>query len=267
VAIYQSFYTDMIFYAGAYALIGNSGTNGIGISGPNFGPNVRRGPNLMHMNHFKYNYNVAPETASQVILHEFGHRWLYFFRFADRGEVSSALNPISAHPAAYVSTPSAFPVFKENESSVMGGAVFLPEGPNTYRTKVANRGYSWMDLYLMGLAEASEVTPWYYLTGTTLRAEYWPDDNVVVTGDKHEVNLDQVVQVHGPRFPTTAYAQKKFKVLFVLVTEPGKDATDADVAKMNEWRALFEKTFNQATGGRGGVETSFVQPGKKRATR
>jgi hypothetical protein len=267
VAIYQSFYTDMIFYAGAYAIVGNAGVNGIGISGPNFGPNVRRGPNLMHMNHFTYNYNTAAESASQVILHEFGHRWLYFFRFANNGEISSALNPISAHPAAYVSTPAAFPVFTENESSVMGGAVFMPEGTNTYRTRVANRGYSWMDLYLMGLASASEVAPWYYLTGTTLRAEYWPDDNVVVTGDKHEVKLDQVVAVHGERFPSAAYSQKKFKVLFVLVTEPGKPATDADVAKMNEWRANFERTFYLATGGRGGVETAFVQPGKKRATR
>ena len=149
----------------------------------------------------------------------------------------------------------------------MGGAVFSEEGGGSYRTHVANRGYSWVDLYLMGLAAPEEVQPWFYLTGTSLRGEYWPDDNIVVNGTKREVSLSQLTAVHGPRNPSAALAQKTFRVLFVLVSEAGKEPTDEDVAKMNEWRALFERTFSLATGGRGRVETTFVQPAKKRPTR
>jgi hypothetical protein len=149
----------------------------------------------------------------------------------------------------------------------MGGAVFAEEGPGTYRTRVANRGYSWTDLYLMGLAAKEEVQPWFYLAGTTLPLAYWPENDIVVSGEKRGVTIDQVVAVHGPRNPSVNLSQKTFRVLFVLVTPEGQDASDADVAKMNEWRALFERTFSLATGGRARVETTFVQPTKRRAAR
>jgi len=267
VAIYQNFYTDMIFYAGAYSIAGNPQVNGIAPTSPSYGLSARRHPNLLHMNHFTYNYNSAEESASQVILHEFGHRWLYFFRILDGGAITNPLNPVSGHPAAFVHTPAAFPVFREGESSTMGGAVFSQEGTNSWRAKVTNRGYSWADLYLMGLASREEVQPWFYLTGTGLRGEYWPDDNVVVSGEKREVTVDQIVGAHGARNPSVSLSQKKFRVLFVLVTEPGKEATESDVAQMNALRSLFERTFYRATGGRGQVETTYVRPARTRAVR
>jgi hypothetical protein len=267
VAIYQTFFTDMIFYAGAYSISGNAGVSGLGLSTTQFGPGIPRRPNVLHMNQLTYNYNAATETASQVILHEFGHRWLYFFRILEGNAITSSLNPVSAHPAAYVNTPAAFPVFREGEASVMGGAVFTAEGASTYRAHASNRGFSWVDLYLMGMASPSEVAPWFYLAGTGLRPEYWPDDGVVVSGEKRDVGIDQVLAVQGLRDPAAGMSQKKFRVLFVLVTEPGREASVAEVAKINEWRGVLERTFSLATGGRGRVETTFVQPPKKRATR
>lgn len=265
VAIYQNFYTDMIFYAGAYATSGNPGVTGIAPSSPTYGAHARRMPTLLHMNHFTYNYNATPETASQVLLHELGHRWLYFFRILEGGALTNSLNPVSAHPAAFVHAPAAFPVFREGESSTMGGAVFTNEGGNTYRARVSNRGFSWIDLYLMGLAAPEEVMPWFYLAGTGLRGEYWPEDNVVVTGEKREVSIDQIVAAHGDRNPSASLAQKKFRLLFVLVTEG--EPSDADAAKLNEWREVLEQTFYRATGGRGIVETELVRPAKRRAGR
>ena len=267
VAIYQSFYTDIIHYAGAYSVGGNPAVNGIAPPSQSYGTNARRHPNLLHMNHFTYNYNGAEETAAQVILHEFGHRWLYFFRILENGALTSSLNPLSAHPAAYVHTPAAFPVFREGESSTMGGAVFSEEGANTFRTKVANRGYSWTDLYLMGLAAPEEVQPWFYLAGTTLPGAYWPENNITVTGEKREVTVGQIIAAHGPRNPAVGLSSKKFKVAFVLVTEPGREATAADVAKMNEWRKLFERTFYLATGGRAQVDTTYVKATRRHAVR
>lgn len=255
--MYQTYYTDMIFYAGAYAAGGNPGVDGIAPTALTYGAHFRRSPTLMHMNQLTYNYSVAEPTASKVMLHEFAHRWLYFFRIMENGLATRSLNPVSSHPAAFVHTPSAFPVYGDDESSVMGGASFAQQADGTYRAHAANFGYSWMDLYCMGLASPQEVTPWFYLSGTPLPKEYWPQDGVVVSGD---VTLPQMLAVHGPRIPSRDYAQKQFRVLFVLMTDEDRGATDAEVAQLNEWRAVMEKNFALATGQRGSLRTTFVRP-------
>ncbi len=265
VAMYQSFFTDIIFYAGAYATGGNPQVDGIAPFTPTYGSHVTRNPTLLHMNQLTYNYSAAEQTASKVMLHEFGHRWLYFFTIAENGSASHILNPVSAHPAAYVDTRTAFPVYGENESSVMGGAYFTQQTDGSYRAHAANMGYSWTDLYLMGLAAPEEVPPWFYLAGTSLPREYWPAEGAIANGEKHEVKLSQITAVHGVRKPSVALSQRQFRVLFVLVTEDGVDATGAEVAKVNEWRMLLERNFAIATGGRGKLITTFVRPSKRRA--
>ena len=217
------------------------------------------------MNQLTYNYSAAETTASKLLLHEFGHRWLYFFRIAENGSADYVLNPVSPHPAAYVHTASAFPVYGEHESSVMGGAYFTPQTDGSYVAHAANMGYSWTDLYLMGLAAPEEVPPWFYLAGTNLPREYWPTEGAIANGEKREVQLSQIVAVHGARKPSTALSQRQFRVLFILVTEDGVEATDAEVAKLNEWRMLMERNFATATGGRGKLVTTFVRPAKRRA--
>jgi len=267
IAIYQSFYTDIIFFAGAYATRGNAQVSGIAPDATFAGS--ARAPTLLHLNQLTYNYNAATKTASKVILHEFGHRWLYFFSIRENGQNSRVLNPLGAHPAAYVDTRSVFRIYDDNESSVMGGAFFSEEPDTRYKARALNHGYSWTDLYLMGLAAPEEVQPWFYLNATApaLPGAYWPQDGIIVSGEKRTVNLNQILAVHGARKPSVATSQKHFRVAFVLVTEPGKDATEAEVAKMNEWRALFARNFAIATGGRGAVETTVVRLGKKRGVR
>jgi len=267
VAMYQTYFTDMIFYAGAYATGGNPQVDGIAQFSPGYGSHNTRSPTLLHMNQLTYGYSAAEQTASKVMLHEFGHRWLYFFTIAENGGAMRSLNPVSAHPAAYVHTPAAFTVYGSDESSVMGGAFFTPQTDGSYRAHAANMGYSWTDLYLMGLAATSEVPPWFYLAGTDLPREYWPQEGAVAFGEKRNVQVNQITAVHGARIPSTALSQRQFRVAFVLVTEDGVEATDAEVAKLNEWRMLMERNFAIATGGRGRLVTTFVRPEKRRATR
>jgi hypothetical protein len=266
VAIFQTFFTDLIFYAGAYATRGNPQVDGIAPRSRGIDADIARSPTLLHMNQLNYGYFVAEQPASQVMLHEFGHRWLYHFAIEEDGETSNALNPVSSHPASYVHTPSAFPVYGANESSVMGGAYYTPQPDGSYRAHVANRGFSWTDLYLMGLAGPEEVPPWFYIAGTSLPREYWPPDGAIANGQKRDVGVGQIIAVHGPRIPSVALSQRQFRVLFVLLTEHGVEATDAEVAKLNQWRGLMERNFATATGGRGRLVTTFVRPGKKRAS-
>ena len=267
VAMYQTYFTDIIFFAGAYATGGNPKVDGIAAPQPGFGYSEPREVTLLHMNQLEYNYSAAEMSASKVMLHEFGHRWLYFISIAENGQNTRSLNPLSAHPAAYVHTPAAFPVYGPDESSVMGGGFFTPQNDGTYRAHAANQGYSWTDLYLMGLADPEEVPPWFYLAGTTLPGAYWPEEGSVVNGQRRDVAVSQVTTALGPRLPTTALSQRVFKVLFVLVTEEDRDPTDAEVAKLNEWRALMERNFAIATGGRARLSTSFARPDKRRAVR
>lgn len=268
VAMYQTFYTDLIFYAGAYATGGNPGVDGISAPSTTRGSAVPRGPTLLHMNQLNYGWNATQTNASNVILHEFGHRWLYFFRIQEEGAATRSLNPVSSHPAGFVSTPAAFRVWEDNESSVMGGATFSLQNDGRYRAHTSNFGYSWTDLYLMGLAAPSEVPQWYYLANTipALPKEYWPADGATVTAERRNVSVDQIIAVEGKRNPSTALSQRLFRVLFVLVTEGG-EPTPGEVAQMNQWRALFEKNFSIATGGRARVSTEYVVASKKRAVR
>jgi len=267
VVMYQTFFTDIIFYAGAYATGGNVQVDGIANFSPFSGTKVARAPTLLHMNQLTYNYSVAEDSASKLLLHEFGHRWLYFISITENGQTGRFLNPASAHPAAYVHTPSAFPVYGPDESSVMGGGYFTGQSDGSYRAHAANMGYSWTDLYLMGLAAPQEVPPWFYLANTNLPREYWPAEGVVVSGERRDVSIGQITSVHGQRTPSSAISPRRFRVLFVLVTEAGKEPTEAEVAKLNEWRALMERNFATATGGRGALETTYIEPTKKRTVR
>lgn len=265
-AIYQAFYTDLIFYAGAYSTVGNPQVNGIGSRG-GFGSAFAKTPALLHMSHFTYGYNSAEKTASQVALHEFGHRWLYHTSIRLNGASSRVLNPVSAHPAQYVHMPAAFKVYDDAESSTMGGAFFTQQGDGSWIARVANAGFTWIELYLMGLASPSEVPPWFFLDGTqpALGGEYWPLDKQVVTGTPTNVGVEQIIGASGERKPSAAGSQRGFRVPFVIVTYPGELATPEQVAQMTALRAVFEKNFALATGGRAAVTTHWPLPRRRSA--
>jgi hypothetical protein len=264
VAMYQDFYTDLIFYASAYATSGNPQVDGISYEDlPLYGTGVAKRPTLMHMNHLTYDFSATEKSASQVMLHEFGHRWLYYLEVELPPEEDRVLNPVSPHPAAYVHTPSAFAMHGANEASVMGGGFFTPLGGNQWKTTAANYGYSWLDLYAMGLAAPAEVRPWFFLKGTTLPQQYFPPNDVAVSGTRRDVDLDHVRRQLGFREPSTAYADRAFRVLFVLVTNDGASAEE--LATMRRWRSVFERDFAKATGNRGSVKTSFVRGVRSRA--
>ena len=267
-AIYQSFLTDIIFYAGAYSTGGNPRVDGIAAFDPaTWGTTAPPEAAMLHMNQLTYNYNSVETRAAQVMLHELGHRWLFFARIREDGSVTRVLNPISAHPAQYVHLPAAFSVYTDRESSVMGGAYFSLEGDGRWKARVANNGYSWLDLYLMGLASPEEVAPFFYLAATSpaLAGAYSPTDGTVVSGTRRDVALQQLIEVEGPRKPTTAFSQKGFRVVFALVTEDDREPTTAETAKLDELRTLLTRNFALATGGRGGVQANYAVPTRRRS--
>ncbi|HEV7923694.1 MAG TPA: hypothetical protein VGR02_23140 [Thermoanaerobaculia bacterium] len=272
VAIYQNFFTDLILYAGAYSTGGNPGVKGIA-DFADVGPNVPRAPALLHMNKVGYGVNRDARAASHVIMHELGHRWMFYFSIMENGSRSFVLNPISAHPAQYVDTRAAFPVYLDVDSSVMGGGTFADNHDGSFTSSAyASYGYSWLDLYLMGLADKSEVTPWFYIANSNPRLgdAYYPPERRTYRGTRRDVGIQQVVDAMGARSPAYPGTQRTFRVAFVLLADPDRPVSESEVALVQQYRGLLETNFPMATAERGNVTTSIVPappPPRRRAVR
>jgi hypothetical protein len=262
VAIYQNFFTDLVLYAGAYSTGGNAGASGIKLTTA-IGPALPRTPALMHMNKIGYSWNSTDPDAGHVILHEFGHRWLLQINILEDGKPTRVLDPISSHPAQYVHTPAPFPVLASTEGSCMGGAYFTDNGNGTFSSpEFTNFSYSSLDLYLMGLGDKSEVTPFYYIADSDpkLGDAYYPPPQQVFRGTRKEVVMQQVLDAMGERKPAYPDTQRNFHVLFVLMTDIDHPLSDDDLASVVSYRQLLEKNFRIATGSRAEVSTLFSPP-------
>lgn len=271
IAIYQNFATDLVFYAGAYSTGGNPGVDHIDMFGRS-SSDLPRAPALMHMNLIRYSHNSTDDDAGFVLMHELGHRWLMTVNIAgDDGKPTTVLNPLTAHPAMYVNTPAAFRVFTDRDASVMGGSNFEDAGNGTFRTPSTPYvwSYSWLDLYLMGLATPDEVLPFFYIAESSpvLGQEYSPPSGNSYHGVRKNVTMDKLVATMGRRSPAYPDTQRLFRVLFVVLSDPGNPVVSADLQDINRYRHVFERNFLIGTGGRGAVTTTFLPnpPPKRRA--
>lgn len=265
VAIYENFRTDLDFWASAYATGGNPGVDGIGNTQSAADP---RGPTLLQMNVAEFSPSML--LHNRELLHEFGHRWLFFVGYRDAtGAIRHDLNPAAyLHPAAWVDTRAAFRVAEASDSSVMGGGYFTPRGDGSFAlAPVSPQGYSWLDLYLMGLAAPEEVPPFFWIENSTpaLRNEYWPPFNLTfVQGDKREVRVQDVIAAEGPRIPSYPATQRSFRVAFVLLADPSKPVSLNDVAGVTWARDTLIRDFSSATGGRATVVALTAPAGTPR---
>jgi hypothetical protein len=250
VAIYTNFLSDIILTRfGAYATFANPGADGIS---SHSSKDLPRAPTLMHMNALGVE---GTHRRTDVLLHELGHRWLYNFELRDEsGARRRLLNPAGAHPAAWVHMPGAFGGAAPQASSPMGGGMFTDNHNGTFTTvgDPSIDAYSWHELYLMGLARAEEVQPWWYLSGTTLEDEYYPGANVTVNAVRHDLGVQNIIDAMGPRDPAYPNSQKEFRVLFVALERAGAPANVTET-----FRTDFEPAFATATGGRGKVITTL----------
>jgi hypothetical protein len=253
--VFQNFLTDIVFYAGAWSTVGNASADGIG-TGSAADPVA---PALLHMNALGVGWNSWDAGKVTVLNHEFGHHWLYFPLVDEAGEIGRPLG--NGHPAGWVHTPAAAPVYNDYDASCMGGSTWTDHADGTFTSApgFASYGYSWQDLYLMGLADESEVGPWFYLADSdpALPGAYWPAEDLTVTATRVDVGVDQFVSAMGPRLPGIADSQKDFLAPMVLLTRPG-EWDQADVDELVATCELWETQFRRSTLGRGTVTCDRV---------
>ena len=162
--------------------------------------------------------------ARGVVLfaHEFAHVWVASLSYDQNGR-KEPLFDSGNHWRRGLHAPAAFPWRTDvaNPRTTMGGRVWRQNGDGTF-TDVADwhssfgGGHSWLDLYAMGLVDASEVPDTFFLRNLRRIA----GDRY--TAEKDIVRIEDIIASEGPRLPSAVDAQTAFNVGFVYLVEPGK---------------------------------------------
>jgi hypothetical protein len=252
VALYQNFDTNLRVFARAYSTVGNSGADGVWTNGASSSARPRS-PALLHMNSLEHHGTLSTQT---LLLHELGHRWLFWVDYMDGAVRSGALNAGGAHPGRHTNLPAV----AATGPTPMNGERWNDNGDGTFTRVPGTVGYSWLELYLMGLASASEVAPVFHIENAVETS-----NRETVRGTRKNVSIEQIIAAMGPRFPAYPQAQKKFAMLFVLVVDRVPTAAEIQTMKTNS--TSFPQTFRNATAQRGEIVLLDPTKPKRRAAR
>ena len=210
-------------------------------------------------------YNLAMAQ----IAHEHGHRWSTRSRAIVDGEtielrgehVPWAMSG-AAHWPGGLHAPSPFPYGDgEHEGSVMGGAVYEDNGDGTFTildrgSMVPASGYSYLELYLIGVLPPAEV-PDFFLLQNIERLGRDDQGRQIVRADRIDITIDDIVAHNGPRVPSVAEAPKEFRNAFVAVVLPGASPSAELLERTDGIRSQWITFWNRVTGGRSTMSTDL----------
>jgi hypothetical protein len=197
-----------------------------------------------------YNYGISQ------IAHEMGHRWSAFVS-AKIGSETIPLGP--THWARGLHAPVAFPFQRPSEASAMGGGVWQDNFDGTYTQLdddyyVPATGWSYLDLYLMGLIGASEV-PDFFILRNLVAAGKDTQGRPIFKADRTKVTIQDVIAVEGPRLPDVDKAQKQFNTGIVVMVERGEPPSQELIDRANGIRVAWIDYFRTTTGHRASMTT------------
>lgn len=172
-----------------------------------------------------YNY------AMSQLGHEMGHRWAAFVSAKVNGETIQ-LGPV--HWARGLQAPVAFPYQRPVEASAMGGGVWQDNFDGTFTQLdddyyVPATGYSYLDLYLMGLISPAEV-PDFFILKNLVPAGKDSHGHAIFKADRIKITIQDVITAEGRREPDVDHSQRNFNTGIVLIVEHG-NAPSHDLAE------------------------------------
>lgn len=197
---------------------------------------------------------LGTNSTMDVMGQEAGHRFAAFIAFDDAGTVSNGLlGRSNAH----------WSFFHNSLASDMEGNQIRDNQNGTFTTVAATSGFDYLDEYLFGLRDSSQVdTLWYVANpssfspaGTYTRGSA-PQIGVTFAGTRRAVSVQQIVAANGLRVPTPATSQKTFKMAWVLLTKNGEAPTAADLAKIETFRSAWSSYFSTHTEGLGAMDNT-----------
>jgi hypothetical protein len=204
------------------------------------------------------NGKIPPyDYAMSQIGHEMGHRWSAFVS-AKVGSETIPLGP--THWARGLQAPVAFPYQRPVEASAMGGGVWQDNFDGTYTQLdddyyVPATGWSYLDLYLMGLIAPGEV-PDFFILRNLVPAGRDANNHSMFKADRTKVTIQDVIAVEGPRLPDVNHSQKDFNTGMVVVVEHGKTPSKELLERTNGIRLRWMDYWETTTGHRSSMTTN-----------
>ncbi|HUP24048.1 MAG TPA: CARDB domain-containing protein [Thermoanaerobaculia bacterium] len=179
----------------------------------------------------------------RVLAHELMHRWGVHVRF--RGADGAASTELLGHQGVHW-----HPLADTSRGTLMYGNHWQDLGDGRFRAGLPRDAFHPFDLYLAGFVEPEEVPPLRLLRTSDPTPGWIPRSGLELQAEAIEVSIDDVIAVEGPRDPPASSAQRRFRLGFVLVTRPGDDVTESQVAAIERMGRELETRWSILTGGR-----------------
>ncbi len=198
---------------------------------------------------------LSVDGAISVAAHEIHHQFAAFLSLQAPGLPPDAL---TGRDGAHWS------FFFDSDASLLYGSDWVEGPPGAWTAQSSQRRYSWLDLYLMGLATPAEVTPMTVLEpapGTPFTpTDLPPPIGTKITATAKTFGIGAVIAANGARVPDAAHAQKAFRAAFVLLLPPGQSIpTPAQVDYVDAVRRRLANEFFFLTRGRAVMETELLE--------
>lgn len=189
--------------------------------------------------------------AMSQIGHEMGHRWAAFVS-AKVGDETFPLGP--THWARGLQAIVPFPYVRPTEASIMGGGVWQDNFDGTFTQLdddyyVPATGYSYLDLYLMGMISPAEVPDFFILRNLSFVSRD-ANGHPVFKANRTKVTIQDVIAAEGPRTPGVDKSQRQFNTGMVIIVQHGQKPSQQLIEETNGIREQWMKYFSISTGRR-----------------
>jgi hypothetical protein len=193
-----------------------------------------------------YNYAVGH------LGHEIGHRWSAYAAARVNGQTIS----LGAWPHwdPGLETRVAYPYSLPLEASTQGGGVWQDNLDGTFTQLrdgyfVPASGYSYLDLYLMGLIAAAEV-PDFFIVRPLVRIGTDANGRPIFKGGQMRITIQDVIAAEGPRLPDVNHSQRHFNTGIVVIVEHGRTPSAELINRANGIRRQWIDYWAITTGRR-----------------
>jgi uncharacterized protein (TIGR03437 family) len=196
---------------------------------------------------------ASRDTPVTILAHEAGHLFLAYASV--RNESDSTARPMLGYQNAHW-------IFTFNsEASLLEGNRIRDDGPSAsprFVTTGTVEGFSPLDQYLMGFRPAAEVSPTFLITGASSVYRYrTPQAGVGINGGRRDVAIEELISDEGRRTPDHTVAQRHFRFGFILIVAAGSEPSADDLARVERYRAEFEKYYRRASSERAWAEATL----------
>lgn len=202
-------------------------------------------------------FGLGLNTPLTILAHEAGHRFLARSLFIDHDREVFSLELLGRQL-------SHWSYFMNSEASLLEGNRIVDHGSGEFRFETVEtvKGFSSLDLYLMGLLPPQDVADTFFVRNPDIADDLFspahePLAGVFFNGERVDISIEDIVEAHGRRIPDTSIAQRNFRYAFLLLHETGRPPSAESLAKVERFRAAFDDFFDEMTGRRGNAETGL----------